>query len=323
MLDSILESLHVVALPTKTNFRSVQVREVALFEGPEGWGEFSPFLEYGAEECVPWLASAIESVNLVPPSLNRDMIEINATLPAINGRENIAQVLSWFPGCRVAKIKVGEDFNQDLTRIKLAQEIIPGLEIRLDVNGQWTTSQALQYLRDIYAQVSNIQYVEQPCATLEELRELKRSLDVPILIAGDEVIRKARDPFSLDLEAAVDIVMLKVAPLGGIKRSLALAKFYGLPVVVSSALDSAVGISRGLQLAGALPELSYACGLGTGALLEADVSDLAIIAGEIEIVTVKPSIQALKKYGATPNRVEWWKARIKQTWLVGAERGEW
>ena len=323
MLDSILESLRVVALPTKTNFRSITVREVALIEGPAGWGEFSPFLEYGPEESLPWLQSAVEAAFVAPPPLLRGKIEVNATLPAVNGREKIEEVLSWYPGCQIAKIKVGDNFKEDLNRIRFAQEAIPELQIRLDVNGRWSVEQARQYLSEIYLQAGNIQYVEQPCATIQELRELKRTLEVPILIAGDEVLRKAKDPFAIDLVGAVDIVMLKVAPLGGIERSLRLASHHGLPVVVSSALESAIGIWHGLRLAGALPQLNYACGLATGSLLQADVAPLPIVNGAIEITEVVPSIQSLEAFAVPEDRLLWWKERMRKTWDLGLEKGGW
>ena len=323
MLDSILESLRVVALPTKTNFRSIAVREVALIEGPAGWGEFSPFLEYGPEESVPWLQSALESAYVPSPALLRSKIEVNATLPAVNGREKIEEVLSWFSGCRVAKIKVGDNFDEDLNRIRIAQEVIPDLQIRLDVNGRWSVEQARQYLSEIYLHAEHIQYVEQPCATIQELRELKRTLEVPVLIAADEVLRKAKDPFAIDLTEAVDIVMLKVAPLGGIERSLHLARHHGLPVVVSSALESAVGILHGLRLAGALPILNYACGLATGSLLSADVARLPTVDGTIEIVEVVPTNQSLAEFAVPKDRLLWWQERVKKTWDFGLEKEGW
>lgn len=323
MLDSILESLHVVALPTKTNFRSISIREVALIRGPAGWGEFSPFLEYGPEESLPWLQSAIESAYVSPPVLLRSKVEVNATLPAVNGREKIEEVLSWYPGCKVAKIKVGDNFEEDLRRIHIAQEAIPGLQIRLDVNGRWSVEQARKYLSEIFIHAGHIEYVEQPCATIQELRELKNTLEVPILIAGDEVLRKAKDPFAIDLQGAVDIVMLKVAPLGGIERSLRLANHHGLPVVVSSALESAVGILHGLRLAAVLPKLTYACGLATGSLLSADIAQFPIIDGAIEVAEVEPSAKSLAEFAVTKDRLMWWHERIKKVWGLGLEREGW
>ena len=253
MLDSILDSLQVLTFPTKTDFRSIKEREVALFQGPMGWAEFSPFLEYGAQECVPWLVSGIEAAFLPAPTALRNKIPINATLPAVNESAKIAEVLSWFPGCEVVKIKVGENLAEDLARIREVRRLLPGARIRIDVNGSWSVEYARTALAAIYEE-GDLEYVEQPCQSLEELRELKQRLTLPILIAADEVIRKSSQPLSLELAGAVDIVMLKVAPLGGIRASLEIAEKYGLPVVVSSALESAVGISYGLNLAAALPD---------------------------------------------------------------------
>ena len=319
MLGSIFDSLHVLSLPTKTNFRGVTSREVALFQGPAGWAEFSPFLEYDATECVPWLASAIESASVAAPVPVWPAIKINATLPAVNGREKIAEVLSWFPQCQVIKVKVGGNFEEDLARLSLLKELVPGTRIRIDVNGGWSVSQAAIYILRLYGEVENIEYVEQPCATIEELRLLKRQLPAQILIAGDEVIRKAKDPLSLELAGAVDILILKVAPLGGIQRALEITNHYGLPVVVSSALESAVGISYGLKLASALPTLSYASGLGTGALLSSDVAELPLVAGAIKVRSVLPESSALLGYAVSGARLDWWRERIRQTWLAGAQ----
>ncbi len=313
MLDSILGSLKVVALATKTDFRSVTSREVALFEGPMGWGEFSPFLEYSYEESVPWLVSAAEAAFAQAPTLIRKRIEINATLPAIDDPIEIAEILASFNGAKVVKIKVGASLESDLARIACVRELLPDAKIRIDVNGLWSVDQAQSFLD----QVGEIEYVEQPCFTIEELRELK--LRTSVKIAGDEIIRKAKDPFSIDLDGAVDILMLKVAPLGGITRAMKLAQHHGLPIAVSSALESAVGISHGIKLAAALPRLDFACGLGTGSLLAVDVAELPIIDGTIAVSDVTPDSAALSKYAVSNERLNWWKNRIRMTWSAGAE----
>ena len=314
MLDSILGSLKVVALATKTDFRSVTSREVALFEGPMGWGEFSPFLEYSYEESVPWLLSAIEAAFVHTPIGVRSAIEVNATLPAMDDPEEIEKLLNGFEGTKVVKIKVGGEPEIDLARIACVRELRPEAKIRLDVNGLWSVNQAHAFL----IQAGEIEYVEQPCSTIKELRELK--LRMEIKIAGDEIIRKAKDPINLDLSGAIDIVMLKVAPLGGIAQALEIARHYSLPVAVSSALESAIGISHGLKLAAAIPELNYACGLGTGALLAVDVAELPIVDGKIEVADVTPDSLALNKFAVSNERLNWWKNRIRMTWAAGAEQ---
>ena len=313
MLDSILGSLKVVALATKTDFRSVTSREVALFEGPHGWGEFSPFLEYSYEESVPWLLSAVEAAFVRPPMQIRERIQVNATMPAIDDPVEIAQILGAFDGTCVVKIKVGGDSTADLARIARVRELRPQARIRLDVNGLWSVEQAQEFLD----RVGDIEYIEQPCSTLSELRELKMRTNVQI--AGDEVIRKAKNPLDIDLAGAIDVLMLKVAPLGGINRALEIAKHHGIPVAVSSALESAVGISHGLKLASALPELDYACGLGTGALLAVDVSELKIVDGMMQVSDVVPDPAALIKYAASSERLNWWKNRVRKVWDSGAQ----
>jgi O-succinylbenzoate synthase len=314
MLDSILGSLRVVALATKTDFRSVTSREVALFEGAHGWGEFSPFLEYNYNESVPWLTSAIEAAFVPAPVALRSEIIVNATLPALNNAQEIESLLDSYPGCSVIKVKVGTDAIKDLERLAIIRELRPDAKIRIDVNGLWDVDQATSFLKT----VGDIEYVEQPCATVEELRELKKRTDVKIV--GDEVIRKAANPFAVDLSGAVDILMLKVAPLGGITRALEIAEHHQLPVVVSSALESAVGISYGLQLASALPSLNFACGLGTGSLLAVDVAHLPIKDGKIELDDVRPESALLNKLAVSNERLNWWKNRIRMTWSAGAER---
>jgi O-succinylbenzoate synthase len=318
MLDSILESLHVVSLPTKTDFRSVTDREVALFEGPCGWGEFAPFLEYGAQECVPWLVSGIESAFVPFPVARNEYIRVNATLPAVNGADRIREVLSWFPGCDTIKIKVGSNLEEDILRISTAREIVPGAKIRIDVNGNWGVNEAVTALRSIIDRTGEIEYVEQPCATVEELRQVKSKFGNSLTITGDEVIRKAANPLTVDLRGAIDVVMLKVAPLGGIAQSLAIASHHGLPTVVSSALDSAVGISTGLHLAATFESQTFAAGLGTGSLLTADIARLPIIDGRIKVERVTPSSLALAKYDVDSARYDFWRARISQTWQAGA-----
>ncbi|CAB4813247.1 unannotated protein [freshwater metagenome] len=321
MLDSILKNLRVISLPTKTDFRGIDTREVALIEGSAGWGEFSPFLEYDQNESIPWLVSAIEGATQPRAKATRKYIDINATLPEVNTRAEVESILSWYPGATTVKIKVGSDQVKDMARIKYVHEILPNAALRLDVNGSWDVEQALEFIYGFYDSFDEdlLQYIEQPCATLAELRELKSSCMVPVKIAGDEIIRKAEDPFDLELEDAVDILILKVAPLGGIERSLALAKHHRLPVVVSSALESAVGIGHGIRLAGALPTLDFACGLATGQLLASDIANIPIEGGKMRVADVTPSEALMIELEASAERTQWWQDRVRKTWSVGAD----
>ena len=304
MDQQLLDSLRVIALPMKTNFRGISVREVALFKGPHGWGEFSPFLEYDDAESAPWLASAIEAASTPKPKLYRTSVAINGTIPALNDPQDLKTIVDSFPGVKSFKVKVGSNLAEDLARVNVIRQLQPHAKIRIDVNGLWNVDQAEQFLTS----VGEIEYVEQPCATVDELRELKSRTSVKIV--GDEILRKAPNPFDIDLSGAIDFLMLKVQPLGGIKRTHALAEHHNLPVIVSSALESAVGINYGLMLAASFEEMNFDCGLGTGSLLAADVAQLPIVDGKIEISEFEPQLDGLD---VAPERFEWWKNRIMRT----------
>jgi O-succinylbenzoate synthase len=304
MDEQLLDSLRVIALPMKTNFRGISVREVALIKGSYGWGEFSPFLEYDDAEAAPWLASAIEAATMPKPQLYRSSVAINGTIPALNDPEALKAIVNSFPGVNTFKIKVGNNLVEDLARVNAIRQLRPNAKVRIDVNGLWSVAQAEEFL----SSVGEVEYVEQPCATLEELRELKARTSVKIV--GDEILRKASNPFEIDLSGAIDFLMLKVQPLGGIKRAHALAEHHKLPIVVSSALESAVGINYGLMLASSFEEMNFDCGLGTGSLLAADVAHLPIVDGKIEISEFEPQLDG---FDVASDRFEWWKNRIMRT----------
>jgi len=310
MDQSLLETMRVVALPTRTNFRGIRVREVALFKGEYGWGEFSPFLEYSEAECAPWLKCAIEAATKPRPKLFRQSIKVNGTLPALNDPKEIESIVNSFPGVTTFKVKVGDNLSEDIARLAKVRALRPEAKLRIDVNGNWSVAEATTNLGAIYENIWPLEYVEQPCATIEELRELKEKLQINIPIAGDEVLRKARDPFAIDLKGAVDILMLKVQPLGGIERAHKLVAHHKIPVVVSSALESAVGINYGLILAASFPEMDFDCGLGTGSLLATNVAELPIIDGQIHIGEFEPEFSG---HEVAPERYEWWKNRVMKT----------
>jgi O-succinylbenzoate synthase len=310
MDQSLLETLRVVALPTKTNFRGINLREVALFKGEYGWAEFSPFLEYGYEESAPWLASAIEAATKPRPQLFRNSVKVNGTIPATNDKDVINSLIASYSGVKTYKVKVGDNLSEDIVRLARIRSLGRDIKIRIDVNGLWSVKDALTNLYAFYEEVGPFEYVEQPCATIDELRELKASIHIPLKIAVDEVLRKAKDPFAVDLSGAADILMLKVQPLGGVARAHKLAEHHNLPVVVSSALESAVGINYGLALAASFEEMEFDCGLATGSLLSADVGHLPIVDGEIALSEIEPNFEGLE---VSAERYEWWKNRIMKT----------
>ena len=310
MDQQLLDTLRVIALPMKTNFRGINLREVTLIKGSHGWGEFSPFLEYDDAESSHWLASAIEAATQPRPKLFRSSVAVNGTIPATNDKKVVDDLVASYPGVKTYKVKVGDNLSEDIVRLARIRSLGRKVNIRIDVNGLWSVEQALTNLYAFYENVGPFEYVEQPCATLDELRELKSKIRIPLKIAVDELIRKSEDPFALDLQGAADIVMLKVQPLGGIKRAHAIAQHHKLPVVVSSALESAVGINYGLTLAASFEEMSFDCGLATGSLLAQDVAHLPITDGMMQISEFEPQLDGLD---VAPDRFEWWKNRIMRT----------
>ena len=307
----LFSTMRVVALATKTNFRGINTREVALFKGESGWGEFSPFVEYQPSECVPWLLSAIEAASKPWPELHRSKVKVNGTIPALNAPSDLERIIETFPGVNTFKVKVGENLSEDIARLAKVRSLRSTAKLRIDVNGSWSVATAITNLRAIHENIGAIEYVEQPCQSVEELRELKEKLKVEIPIAGDEVLRKSADPFKVDLSDAIDILALKVQPLGGIARAHKLAQHHKLPIVVSSALESAVGISHGLALAASFGEINFDCGLATGSLLSANVGSLPIVNGEIEVKRIEPNFDGLE---VSPDRYKWWQDRLMKTW---------
>jgi O-succinylbenzoate synthase len=311
MSQELFSTMRVLALPTKTNFRGINIREVALFQGVAGWGEFSPFIEYQPSECVPWLRSAIEAAITPWPELKRSKVKVNGTIPALNTPGEIERIVESFPGVDTFKVKVGDNLSEDIARLAKVRSLRPNAKLRIDVNGTWRVATAVTNLHAIYENTGAIEFVEQPCQSVAELRELKEKLKVAIPIAGDEILRKSADPFKVDLTGAVDILALKVQPLGGIVRAHELAQHHNLPVVVSSALESAVGISHGLALAASFDEINFDCGLATGSLLSANVGELPIVDGEIEVKRIEPNFDGLD---VSPERYKWWQDRLMKTW---------
>ena len=324
-VDDLLAKAHVVSLPMRVRFRGVDTREALLLEGPSGWGEFSPFVEYADAEAARWLAAGIEAAYAVWPAPVRTAVPVNATVPAV-GPERVPEVLARFDGCTTAKVKVaerGQTLEDDVDRVAAVRSAMGvGARIRVDANGGWDVTTAAEALRRLTAY--DLEYAEQPCATVEELVELRVALarngiDVPI--AADESIRKAEDPLRVARLGAADVVVVKVAPLGGVAAALEIVEACGLPAVVSSALDTSVGIAAGVALAAALPSLGHACGLGTVGLFERDVSATPWrpASGLLTTGRAVPDPAALAALAAPPEREHWWRDRLVRCHAVLAD----
>ncbi|MBP1326826.1 O-succinylbenzoate synthase [Leucobacter exalbidus] len=325
-LADVLARARVVAIPTRTSFRGVTVREAVIIDGPQGPTEFSPFLEYADEEAAAWLAAALDFGWHEQPAARRENIDVNATVPAVAAHE-VPAILARFPGCRTAKVKVaerGQTLADDVARVRAVREAMgPDALVRVDANCGWSVDEAVTALTALAE--FDLDYAEQPCTTVDELVEVRAQLvtlnqRVPgsmaplVRIAADESVRKASDPLAVARSGAADLLIIKAQPLGGVRRALEIVEQAGLPVVVSSALDTSVGIAMGLQLAAALPEgmLAGACGLGTVALLAGDVTRDSLVPADGAIAVRRPVLddELLTKFEAAPDRDTWWRDRV-------------
>ena len=319
-LPELLDTARVVALPLATRFRGIDVREALLFEGPEGWAEFSPFPEYDDAEASTWLAAAVEDSRMPRPAALRELIPVNATVPAVAAAD-VPAVLARFDGCRTAKVKVAEGgqlLADDVARVRaVREEMGPEGRVRIDANGGWNVDEAERALHALAE--FDLEYAEQPCATVDELAELRRRVKyMGIPIAADESVRKAADPLAVARAGAADLLVIKAQPLGGVRRALEIVAEAGLPAVVSSALDTSVGLSMGVALAAALPQLDYDCGLGTASLFTADVVDPPLVPrdGFLAVGRLTPDAALLDAHAASAERRDWWLDRLARCYAV-------
>lgn len=307
--------MHVYSIPLRTRFRRIDVREGVLLRGPRGWAEFSPFADYDDVESSQWLRASLEAAREGDPPALRDRIPVNVTVPAVDGARAHAIVRA-SGGCRTAKVKVaepGQTLAQEVERLEAVRDALgPEGRVRIDANGGWDTETALARLGVLDRAAGGLEYVEQPCATVADLAAVRRRTHV--LVAADESIRRAEDPFEVVRLEAADIIVLKVQPLGGVRACLRLADEVGLPVVVSSALESSVGLAQGIALAAALPELPYACGLATAHLLSDDtvVRPLLPVDGAIGVRRPVVAPVALARTAASDEVARAWRARLER-----------
>ena len=319
-LSELLATARVVSLPLATRFRGITTREALLLEGSAGWTEFSPFVEYDDAEAVAWLRAALD-FGWREPALAAGAptrIRVNATLPAVDASA-AAAVLERFEGCRTVKVKVaeaGQTLADDVARVSAARDYL-GADgrIRVDANGGWNVDEAEHAIHALAE--FDLEYVEQPCATVDELAQIRKRVKyMGIPIAADESVRKAEDPIAVARAKAADILIIKAQPLGGIDRALEIIAEAGLPVVVSSALDTSIGLSMGAFLAASIPGgLAYDCGLATAALLTADVTAAPLLPtdGAIDVRRIDVSEDLLAQHAASADRTQWWLARLART----------
>jgi O-succinylbenzoate synthase len=301
----------VYRIPLRTRFRGIDVRDGVLLRGPAGWGEFSPFWDYAAPESRRWWDAAVEAACAGWPDPRRSSVPVNVTVPAVDPAR--AHEIVAASGCRTAKVKVAEPGQlpaEDRARLEAVRDAIgPSGAVRVDANGAWDVDTAAARLAELDRAVG-LEYAEQPCAALADLAALRRRVEVPIAV--DEGVRRSADPRRVDLREAADVVVLKVQPLGGVRAALEVAEAHGLPCVVSSALESSVGIAAGVALAAALPELPFACGLATVALLTDDVTSAPLLPVDGALEVRRPEPDRLDAVAADDDTAGRWAARLAE-----------
>jgi o-succinylbenzoate synthase len=312
----------VYRTPLTTRFRGLDARDGVLLRGAAGWGEFSPFWDYDDAESAPWLRAAREAAHEGWPAPVRESVPVNVTVPAV-GPERARAIVAASGGCRTAKVKVAqrgpdgvpEPVADEVARLEAVRDALGhGGRVRVDANGAWDADEALRRLPHLDRAAGGLEYVEQPCADVAGLAAVRRGQrgDTAVPVAADESIRRAADPFAVVRAHAADVVVLKVQPLGGVRACLELAEQVGLPVVVSSALESSVGIAAGVALAAALPDLAYACGLATVQLLAADVTGAPLLPvdGALPVARPEPSPEGLAATAADDATERRWRERL-------------
>ena len=317
----------VVSIPLRTRFRGMTERELLVFEGPSGWSEWAAFPEYADEEASLWLEAALEWGYGTVPKPKRTEVRVNAILPAINGEE-IAKLLSRAGEFETVKIKVsesGQQMTDDISRTQEVKNLYPEAKLRLDANGGFQISEALELIEQLSALGIKLEYFEQPVKTIAELAELrleisKRGLET--LVAADESVRKSSDPLAVETAAAADILVLKSAPLGGIAQALEVAASSKLPIVPSSAMQSSIGLAAELHFAASLDELVFDAGLGTLNLFAGDLvrNPLRPENGVLEVRREDLNTSALEIFNAEDHRYDWWIERLERCGrLIGLE----
>ncbi|WIB28050.1 o-succinylbenzoate synthase [Curtobacterium sp. MCSS17_015] len=312
-MRDLLATARVVALPMRVRFRGITVREALLLRGPEGWTEFSPFVEYDDAEAAAWLRAAVD-FGWTRQAPAADAVPVNATVPAVPAAD-VPDLLRRYPGCTTAKVKVAEpgtSIEDDVARVAAVRRAMgEDAAVRVDANGLWSLDQATEALGRLARY--RLQYAEQPVASVPDLATLRsRVAGLGIPIAADESVRKASDPLAVARAGAADVLVVKAQPLGGVTAARAVIAEAGLPCVVSSALDTSVGLGMGAFLAAAAMAPAYAAGLGTGAMFTGDVTaePLLPVAGGIAVRRVEPDPALLERWAASPERTAWWRARL-------------
>ncbi|MDP9806676.1 O-succinylbenzoate synthase [Trueperella bonasi] len=310
--------IYVYRLKFKNRFRGLTERDGLLLRGRAGWAEVSPFWDYDDAVAATWLAAGFEAAQRGYPKHVRNVIPVNETIPAVDA--HTAHRLATASTCGTFKVKIAEhpdSLAEDVARLEVVRDAQPNAKIRVDANGAWNVDTAVKHILLMEQAAGGLEYVEQPCRTVEDMAAVRRRVEVPI--AADESIRLDHAIDDIKRKGAADIAIVKNQPLGGVRATLERFASYGMPVVVSSAVESSVGLRAGLALAASLPQLPHACGLATSRLFERDVTADPLVprGGYIEIRDVVPE----HSEAIDDELIERWRLRLEAMWQRAERRG--
>lgn len=305
----------IFAVPLIDPVGGVRVCEGMLIEGPQGWGEFSPPAGVTGEQAARWLTAAIEVGTVGWPDPLRGRVPVAVTVPSVSASRARAIVAG--SGCRTAAVRVGESsLAEDIVRLEAVRDGLgPSGVIRCDANGAWDVESAAAAVPELDRAAGGLEFVEQPCRAVEDVAALRRRIDVPVAV--DQSIRESLEPLALELDDAVDVAVLNVGGLGGVRRALRVAERFDLPCVVASEVQTSIAIAGGLALAGVLPETGYAHGLGGALLLDGDVVSaarhLVPVDGHLPVAPMPaaPNAARLEQFGAVdPGMMARWRGLL-------------
>ncbi|KAA1144119.1 o-succinylbenzoate synthase [Citrobacter portucalensis] len=247
---------------------------VCLRDGErEGWGEISPLPGFSQEsweeaqtELLAWVKGWLQGDDSLPqlPSVafgvSCALAELAGVLPqdadyraaplCTGDPDDLVLQLADMPGEKVAKIKVGlYEAVRDGMVANLLLEAIPELHLRLDANRAWTPLKAQQFAKYVNPEYrERIAFLEEPCKTRDDSRAFAR--ETGIAIAWDESLREA--DFTFEAEEGVKAVVIKPTLTGSldkVREQVAAAHAFGLTAVISSSIESSLGLTQLARIA--------------------------------------------------------------------------
>jgi O-succinylbenzoate synthase len=308
------DGARVFAIPARDSYRGFTACEGMLIEGPQGWGEFCPPRDSDDLTAARWLTSAIEGGTVGWPDPVRGRVPVAVPVPAVHPQN--AAAIATASGCRAADVRVTGQ-PEDVARIEAVRAALgPAGAIRCVTEYAWDVDTAIEVIAALDRAAGGLEFVQLRSATAAESAAVRRRVGVRLAV---DVSSLGTD--GTVLSEAADLAVLTVGPLGGVRRALRFAERTDLPCVVSAASgasETSIGLAGGLALAGALPEVPFACGLGTAAVLAGDIVSpgraLIPVDGYLPVAPMAPAPDPARIAEFSLDdaaRITWWRRRLR------------